>query len=190
VFSKEEAAISAIDKIRNIHSAVEKARGDKIPDWAYRDVLFMLIHYSIASFEVLERKLSEEEKEDAFEIFYRVGSRMEIPGLPRSYQEWLIMRKDHLEKNLEKTKYTIDLYKQYRKHLGPIRYKLLLEGQKLVVPEKVKSLLGFNNTFLLTPVLVAYKLCRKLKMDWFMKSLILPSEYKKQIKDLDLTPSW
>jgi hypothetical protein len=58
------------------------------------------------------------------------------------------------------------------------------------VPEKVKSLLGFNNTFLLTPVLVAYKLCRKLKMDWFMKSLILPSEYKKQIKDLDLTPSW
>jgi hypothetical protein len=190
VFSKEEAAISAIDKIRNIHSAVEKARGDKIPDWAYRDVLFMLIHYSIASFEVLERKLSEEEKEDAFEIFYRVGSRMEIPGLPRSYQEWLIMRKDHLEKNLEKTKYTIDLYEQYRKHLGPIRYKLLLEGQKLVVPEKVKSLLGFNNTFLLTPVLVAYKLCRKLKMDWFMKSLILPSEYKKQIKDLDLIPSW
>src|SRR5215213_3734836 len=62
VFSEKEAALRAIDKMRAIHSAVEANRGATIPDWAYRDVLFMLIHYSIASFELLERKLTAEEK--------------------------------------------------------------------------------------------------------------------------------
>jgi uncharacterized protein (DUF2236 family) len=76
VFSEKEGALNAIDKITAIHSAVEKSRGGKIPDWAYRDVLFMLIHYSISSFELLERKLSDVEKEEVFNVFYRVGDRM------------------------------------------------------------------------------------------------------------------
>jgi hypothetical protein len=188
VFSEKDAALRAIDKIKNIHSAVESARGATIPDWAYRDVLFMLIHYSISSFEVLERKLSEEQKADVFDVFYRMGTTMGLVGLPVNYREWLVMRKEHLENDLEKSPYTIDLYKQYRKHLGPIRYKLLKEGQVLVVPEKVRILLGLKNTSLLTPVLYVYKLSRKLKLDWFMKSIILPPKYKKQIKNLDIIP--
>jgi uncharacterized protein (DUF2236 family) len=189
VFSERDAALRAIDKMKNIHAAVESARGATIPDWAYRDVLFMLIHYSISSFEILERKLSEGQKADVFDVFYRMGSRMGLVGLPANYQEWLVMRKEHLENNSEKSPYTIDLYKQYRKHLGPIRYKLLKEAQVLVVPEKVRILLGLKNTSLLTPLLYVYKLSRKLKLDWFMKSLILPAKYKKQIKNLDIIPS-
>jgi hypothetical protein len=38
----------------------------------------------------------------------------------------------------------------------------------------------------LSPVISAYKLSRKIKMDWFIKSLVLPSAYKKQIKELDI----
>src|SRR5437868_4615981 len=72
VFSELNAANAAIDKITAIHSAIEKSRGAKIPDWAYRDVLFMLIHYSIASFELLERKLNEDEKDQLFDVFYRM----------------------------------------------------------------------------------------------------------------------
>src|SRR5687768_4905281 len=139
VFAEQNAAFRAIDKMRSIHSAVETSRGSTIPDWAYRDVLFMLIHYSIASYEVLERKLKEHEKEEVFEVFQRVGSRMGIVGLPYTYQEWLIMRDEHLEKDLKKSHYTIDLFKQYRKHLGPVRYKLLKEGQVLVAPKQVRS---------------------------------------------------
>src|SRR3954464_4394774 len=45
VFSDLEGANRAIDKIKSIHTAVETARGQNIPEWAYRDVLFMLIHY-------------------------------------------------------------------------------------------------------------------------------------------------
>src|SRR4026207_1005697 len=43
VFSEKNAADKAIDKIAAIHAAVENSRGSKIPDWAHRDVLFMLI---------------------------------------------------------------------------------------------------------------------------------------------------
>src|SRR5215211_4848061 len=50
VYASKEEAEKAIDKISSIHGAVEKSRGAKIPDWAYRDVLYMLIHYSIAAF--------------------------------------------------------------------------------------------------------------------------------------------
>ena len=50
----------------HIHAAVEKKRGRSIPDWAYRDVLFMLIDYSIRSYEVLERSLSRAEKRGGF----------------------------------------------------------------------------------------------------------------------------
>ena len=82
VFSELEQAHKAIDRITAIHSSVEKSRGAIIPDWAYRDVLYMLIHYSIASFELLERKLSLAEKEEVFDVFYRVGCRMQLKNYP------------------------------------------------------------------------------------------------------------
>src|SRR5215831_14221678 len=68
VFSETDKANNVIDKIHSIHAAVEESRSAKIPDWAYRDVLFMLIDYSIRSYEVLERKLTAAEKEEVFSI--------------------------------------------------------------------------------------------------------------------------
>jgi hypothetical protein len=189
VFSEKEAAYKAIDKIAAIHAAVENNRGSQIPDWAYRDVLFMLIHYSQASFELLERKMTDTEKEDLFDVFNRVGSRMRLKGLPANYTEWTLMRNEHLQQDLVKSHYTVDLYKQYRKHLGWTRYKLLIESQKLVVPRHAKQLLGLAKFSWLTPVISIYKLSRKLKLDWFLKSLVMPAAYKKQIKELDIAPS-
>src|SRR5215203_3906956 len=52
VFSSKDEANKALDTLRQIHSSVEQNRGAVIPDWAYRDVLFMLIHYSIESYEL------------------------------------------------------------------------------------------------------------------------------------------
>ncbi|HWJ28405.1 MAG TPA: hypothetical protein VNS32_17800, partial [Flavisolibacter sp.] len=159
-----------------------------IPDWAYRDVLFMLIHYSIASFELLERKLSLEEKEEVFDVFYRVGAGMGLKDLPLTYKEWLLARESHLQNDLQKTGYTTDLFNQYHKHLGAFRYFLLIQGQKLVVPGRVKELLGLGSVSLIAPVLRLYKLSRLIRLDWFLKSAVLPKKYKAQIKDLDQVP--
>ncbi|MEJ7768124.1 MAG: oxygenase MpaB family protein, partial [Chitinophagaceae bacterium] len=70
VFSEKQSALRAIDAIAAIHTGVEAKRGARIPDWAYRDVLFMLIDYSIRSFEVLERKLNWAEKQEVFQVFF------------------------------------------------------------------------------------------------------------------------
>jgi hypothetical protein len=186
VFSEYDAALKAIDKITAIHSAVENKRGAVIPDWAYRDVLYMLIHYSISSFEVLERKLTDAEKEEVYNVFYRLGERMNLKELPRSYNHWLPAREIHMQNDLLYSKYTKDLFKQYKKHLGAVRYKILLESQILVVPERVNELLQLGKISLIKPLLSIYKMTRFVKLDWFLKSIILPSEYKKEIKELDV----
>jgi hypothetical protein len=54
------------------------------------------------------------------------------------------------------------------------------------VPQKVNELLGLGKISLLTPVLAFYKLTRTLKLDWFLKSAVLPKEYKAEIKELDV----
>ncbi len=186
VFSSLHDANKAIDVMRDIHSAVEQKRGAVIPDWAYRDVLFMLIHYSIAAYELLERKLSDEEKEEVYNVFYRVGVRMGLKDLPGTYEEWLPVREAHLMNDLQKSDYTADLFKQYRKHLGAMRFKVMLEGQKLVVPDRVKEMLDFSDFSLLTPVVPVYKVSKLMKMDWLLKNLLLPPDYKDQINELDV----
>ena len=186
VFSSMEEANKAIDTMHHIHAALEQSRGYKIPDWAYRDVLFMLIHYSIASYELLEEKLSDAEKEEVYNVFYRVGVRMRLNELPLTYVEWLPVREAHLIADLRKSEYTTDLFKQYKKHLGSMRFKVLIEGQKLVVPDRVKELLQFGDLSLLTPVVPLYKISRLMKMDWMLKNMLLPFEYKEQINELDV----
>lgn len=185
IFSEKQAAIRAIDTMAAIHANVEAKRVSTIPDWAYRDVLFMLIDYSIRSFEVLERALNDLEKEEVFQVFTRVGKQMGLKGLPSTFEEWETMRQGHLEQNLQRSYYTDDLFTQYHKHLGPARYRILIETQKLVVPLKVRELLGFRKIHLFYPLLLLYKFTKKLKVDWLLKALLLPSKYKKEIKALD-----
>jgi hypothetical protein len=72
IFSEFAEAEKAIDKITAIHAQVESNRQQQIPDWAYRDVLFLLIDYSIRSFELLERKLTANENQKFLMCF--IGS--------------------------------------------------------------------------------------------------------------------
>jgi hypothetical protein len=146
----------------------------------------MLIHYSIASYELLERKLSDTEKEEVYNVFYRVGNRMGLKELPNNYKDWLPVRESHLLEDLQKSEYTADLFRQYRKHLGRLRYMILTDSQKLVVPNRVKVLLGIGNFSWIQPMIPLYKISRKLKMDWLLKKALLPAEYEDQIQALDV----
>jgi len=186
LFAQYDDALKIIDSITSIHKGVENKRGQTIPDWAYRDVLFMLIHYSIASFETLERKLTLDEKEEVFDVFYRFGKRMNLQGLPANYKEWVAVRKYDLEHDLVKSNYSIDLYKQYKKHLGSFRYSVLIEGQIIIVPENVRQLLHLRKFSFLKLILPFYKLSRVFKLDGLIKSIILPAKYKEEIKAMDI----
>lgn len=187
VFAELQDAHNAIDRISAIHAGVEKSRGATIPDWAYRDVLYMLIYYSIASYEVLERKLTHAEKEEVYDVFYRVGSRMRLKELPATYDQWLISHAAHMDNDLQPGNFTRDLFAQYKKHLGTARYWLLLQVQKLVIPAKVRLLLQSGRFSVIKIVLPLYKLSRVVKMDRLIKSLLLPPRYKAQVDALDIS---
>jgi hypothetical protein len=185
VFSEKQTALRAIDAMTAIHAGVEAKRAAKIPDWAYRDVLFMLIDYSIRSFEVLERKMTNEEKNEVFAVFNSVGSRMGVNGLPQTFEEFEIMRREHLDQNMQHSRYTGDLFNQFRKHLGDVRFGILIEAQTLVVPPQVRELLCFRKKSFLNPLLLIYKIGRAISIDWLFKVIILPKKYKKEISALD-----
>lgn len=189
VFSEKQAAIKAIENINAIHNSVETNRGRTIPDWAYRDVLFMLIDYSIRSYELLERALSISEKREVFEVFYRVGEHMQIKELPQNFEQFQLMRKNHLEQHIHYGEFSEALYKQYRRNLGCTRYRLLLETQILITPRHVRKQLRLRKFSLLKPLISIYKLSQSLKLDWLIKSLILPSEYKEEIRSMDHSPA-
>lgn len=186
VFASKEAALAAIDSITAIHKGVEAQRGRQIPAWAYRDVLFMLIDYSIRAYELLERPLTTAEKEEVFTVFYAIGQRMGIPGLPVSFGDWLTMRHQHLQQNLVNSHFTKHLYKQYKKHLGPIRYLLLRQVQVLLVPTAVRKLLPLVPVPLLWPVVQVYKLARLFNLQWVLKNAILPADYKERVRGLEV----
>lgn len=188
VFAEEKAATHAINQMNKIHAQVEEKRGFKIPEWAYRDVLFMLIDYSIRAFEALERKLTFDEKEAVFKVFTKVGNQMNIEGLPSNFKAWEEMRIKQLQENFEYSKYTKDLFFQYRKHLGSIRYQLVLEAQTLIAPEEIKNLMNFRKKSFLSYIIPVYKVGKFLKADWVVKELLLPKAYKQDIKSLDQSP--
>lgn len=189
VFAEKDAAHRTIDSITAIHAGVENKRGAKIPDWAYRDVLFMLIDYSIIGAELLGHKLDKTEKEEVFDVFDRVGTRMGLKGLPQTFTAFEKMRLEHLQENMLYGNFTKDLFLQYRKHLGPVRYRILIESQILVMPLEVRQLLGFRRASFLATAIPLYRIMKKLRADRFLKALILPSAYKKQIEALDVVPS-
>jgi len=50
----------------------------------------------------------------------------------------------------------------------------------------VKELLHFNDFSLLGPVVPVYKISKLMKMDWLLRNMLLPGNYKKQIDGLDV----
>ncbi|GAA4023517.1 hypothetical protein GCM10022409_04220 [Hymenobacter glaciei] len=189
VFADQAGAEKAIDTIAAIHGAVEAKRGQAIPAWAYRDVLFMLIAYSIKAFEVLERPLTPAECEEITEVFCRVGRRMGIPDLPDSYAAWLVARQQHLAYDTAASHFTTDLYRQYQRHLGRPRYWLLRAVQGLVVPERVRTLLALPTGAAVKPPIALYRASRHLTISQWAKSAMLPAEYRARIQALDLAPA-
>lgn len=184
VFANTTQAYAAIDRITAIHQDVEAARNSRIPDVAYLEVLYMLIDYSIRSFEMIERSLTEQERAEIFDVFHRVGQRMQLVSLPSDLTSWQQHRQYLLENNLLQSNFTIDLYAQYKKHLGNFRFRLLLHAQLILTPKPVRLLLPLPRFSILRLLLPLYKFTRWLKADQLVKQILLPQAYKTQIHSL------
>ena len=185
VFVDEAAAQRTFERIRAAHEGVEKQRGQSIPDWAHRDVLYMLIDYSERAFELLDRPLTAAERDDLYDVFLRVGTGLRIPGLPTSYADWKADRVVHLQRDLAVSDNTRELYRRYRQHLGPWRYRLMLKIQALLVPDLVRQLLRLDSADLLRPLIRMYPHLAEVGLRPIIQRLLVPPAHLDAVQGLD-----
>lgn len=185
VFVDEATAQRTLDRIRAAHQAVEQRRGQAMPDWANRDVLYMLMDYSQRAYELLHRPLTLTEQQDNFDVFRRVGVGLQIPDLPASYADWRVDRQLHLEHDLAYSSYTEALYQQYRRKLGPWRYDLLLQTQALLVPDRVRQLLRLAPRAPLSRLLWLYPVMNRLRLRSVAQRILMPPRYLDDVRRLD-----
>ncbi|WP_420147715.1 oxygenase MpaB family protein [Spirosoma sp.] len=185
VFQSDEKARKTVARMGAIHEGVEQKRGYSIPDWAYRDVLYMLIDYSERAYETLHRPLTNAEREELFHTFREVGAGMHVPDLPATYAEWQIDRQKHLNQDLAHSDYTDKLFQRYREQLGSWRYDLLRQVQAMLVPKQVSRLVDLPQKPLLTYSLGLYGLLNAVGLRSVVQRILLPTAYLEQIRALD-----
>lgn len=185
IFKEEKEAIASIEKINAIHQNVESARGLKISNEGYQDVLYLLIYYSISSFELLERKLSDKEKDEIVGSFATIGHQMHIQDLPTNYNSWKKNYEQQLTRNLLKSSLTEDLFQQYKKHLGAFRYFLLLDIQRMLVSRQVNDLLGLGRPRFVQFLFPLYRQIRKYKLHKQLILMMVPRKFIKNVKAMD-----
>jgi ER-bound oxygenase mpaB/B'/Rubber oxygenase, catalytic domain len=185
LFAEKQDAINAIKMVNKIHKSVENNRGLNIPDWAFRDVLYMLIDYTIKAFELSHGSITINQKEEVFDTFILLGKHMEIEKLPIDYPNWEIDREKHLRENLAFTEFTKDLFTKYRKHLGKFRFWILVEGQKELLPDHVKTLLNLNGVSRIGTLLKMYPHFNNRLIMNKLPLLLIPEKYHGEIRTMN-----
>jgi hypothetical protein len=185
VFSDEALAIRTLDRITAVHSTVERQRGQTIPNWAYRDVLYMLIDYSERAHQLLYRPLSVAERQDLYGVFRRIGAGLHIGELPEKYEEWQQDRQLHLNRDLAYSTYTSLLFSQYRRQLGAWRYEILLQVQALLVPDRVRELLRLRPVEVLPYLIGWYSIVDQFGIQSVARLVLIPPRYWPDFRKLD-----
>ena len=133
-FGDEQQIAAAVDGVNRAHRGVERSRGGHIPQWAYRDVLFMLIDYGERAHAIVFGPMPEDERLEHFLASIAMGQALHIEGLPDDYAAYQALRQSHLDNNTEHSQFTDELYARYREHLGAWRMHALLDLQASLVP--------------------------------------------------------
>lgn len=147
-------------------------------------VLYMLIDYSERAHELLAGPLSADEQRELYDVFYRVGSGLRIPDLPRTYAGWKADRERHLHRDVLYGKGTEALYARYRNHLGPWRYHVLRRIQAMLVPAHVRGLLRLNSAWL-RPLARVYLVLVRAGLRPLIRWLLMPSKNLAAVRRLD-----
>lgn len=185
VFADDETARKTLARINAAHAGVEALRGQTIPEWAFRDVLYMLIDYSERAYRLLYGPLSRAEREELYAVFKRVGEGLNVKALPADYARWRADRQSHLERDLAHSRHTALLYEKYRKHLGEWRYQLLLHVQALLVPERVRRLLGLRRRAYFSAAVGVYAALPVPGLRPLLRRLLLQPRYWSEVAELE-----
>src|ERR687896_2696216 len=156
-FGDPAGATEAVERINLIHRHVEEARGEEIPQWAYRDMLFILIDYGERAHEVVFGPMSEEERICHLEAALSLGRAMDLSGLPTTYAEYEAQRHRQLLEDYQRSPLTDELYARYRTALGPWRFWLLRLVQASVLPEELRDVLRLKPHPLVEELLRCYR---------------------------------
>ena len=186
-FGTRAEAARAFAAIRGAHAGVEKKRGGRIPDWAHRDVLYMLIDHSERAYAALYRPLSRAEQEDLYDVFRRVGEGLGIPELPESYDAWLTDRARHLENDLAVSSYSRELDASYRRAVGPWRFAIVRQLQALLSPQQVVELLDLPRKPWIGTLLPLHSVVAQLGLRRLAQRLLVPPEHLDALRTLELT---
>ena len=185
VFADAAMARKTLDRMNAVHHAVERERGRNIPDWAHRDVLYMLIDYSERAHELLARPLEDEERAELYDVFRRVGTGLRIPDLPPTYEAWKQDREVHLRRDLEYSAGTAALYARYREHLGAWRYRLMLRVQGVLCPAHVRGLLRLSAAEVFRRLSGMYPVLVRAGLRPLVLRLLMPPQYLPAVRRLD-----
>lgn len=185
VFVDDDTAMRTLERINAQHALVEHQRRQTIPEWAFRDVLYMLIDYSERAYSLLYKPLSRTQQRELHEVFSRIGNALYIPRLPGTYEEWQKDRRSHMARDLVFGKHTSMLFDHYRKHLGWWRYQLLLEAQAVLVPEEVRRLLKFSSNKLMSGLAQTYGIVTSGHIRSLVHSLLIPPRYWGEVRSFD-----
>ena len=182
LFASEADAQATLDSIMAAHVAVEHRRGERIPDWAHRDVLYMLIDYTLRAYELVHRPLSFAEREELYATFLRLGRGLQVAELPATFSAWLDDRECHLRRDLAYSTYTGRLFKRYRAQLGQWRYRILLEVQALLVPPTVRHLLRLKPKRLTRSAVRLYSTFGSMGLQPLAQRALIPPQYWEGVK--------
>jgi uncharacterized protein (DUF2236 family) len=188
-FGDPAGATDAIERINRIHRRVEEARGEEIPQWAYRDMLFILIDYGERAHEVVFGPMTEAERVSHCGVALALGRAMRLGDLPTTYGEYRDQRHQQLLEDYARGPLTDELYASYRRALGPLRFRLLQLVQASVLPDELRDVLRLEPYPLVDELLRCYRFVpgggNKLRP---LRGVLLPGRFARQLREIERAP--
>lgn len=155
--SSPAPALVLVDTINRIHQEVESARGEVIPAWAYRAVLFLLIDYGERAHTIVYGPMSAVECQAHFEAILALGQAMHLPDLPTSYAEYRYQRQQQLLQDYAHSPFTERLNAAFRTALSPWCYWFLRQIQACLIPVELQPITQLRPHWWMALVLRGYR---------------------------------
>lgn len=178
-------AAQTMKSINQIHRKVESDRGYAIPQWAYRDVLFIIFDYGERAHTVVFGPMTAAQRQEYFAAVLAIGEAMQLEELPPTYAAYQAQRQQQLLDDYAHTPLTDELFARYRSALGGWRYWLLRRVQACLIPAAVRTVLGLKPDRITQLLLRLYRYLPGggNKLGW-LHGILLPRRYTGQLRSL------